>query len=169
MVKISRKLDKESHKVTKLEVFKIFKISNETWHALNSPFLTLTASRDILETTWKTDEESPVSPGQCSSAPAHKSVVAMAVVCDCGFELVDHPPHSPDLAPSIFSSPTWKKKIKLFVLVNQMQDFSTPFVTPLVFQAIHKMSLVLLFKVLNCLSSVGLSGRKQCSIRNGWI
>ena len=25
------------------------------------------------------------------SAPAHKSVVAMAVVRNCGFELVDHP------------------------------------------------------------------------------
>ena len=33
------------------------------------------------------------------NAPAHKSVVAMAAVCDCGFELVDHPPYSPDLAP----------------------------------------------------------------------
>ena len=34
------------------------------------------------------------------NAPAHKSVVAMAAVCDCGFEPVDHPPYSPDLAPS---------------------------------------------------------------------
>ena len=34
------------------------------------------------------------------NAPAHKSVVAMAAVRDCGFELVDHPPYSPDLAPS---------------------------------------------------------------------
>ena len=34
------------------------------------------------------------------NAPAHKSVVAMAAVHDCGFELVDHPPYSPDLAPS---------------------------------------------------------------------
>ena len=31
------------------------------------------------------------------NAPAHKSMVA---VCDCVFQLVDHPPHSPDLAPS---------------------------------------------------------------------
>ena len=31
----------------------------------------------------------------------HKSdMVAMAAVCDFGFELVDHPPYSPDLAPS---------------------------------------------------------------------
>ena len=34
------------------------------------------------------------------NAPAHKSVVAMAAVHDWGFELVDHPPYSPDLAPS---------------------------------------------------------------------
>ena len=34
---------------------------------------------------------------------------------------------------------------------------------PSVFQAVSEMSLVLLFKVLNYLSSVGLSGRKQCS------
>ena len=31
------------------------------------------------------------------NAPAHKSVVAVAVVRDCGFERVDHPPYSPDL------------------------------------------------------------------------
>ena len=33
-------------------------------------------------------------------APAHKSLVAMSAVYDCGFELIDHPPYSPDLAPS---------------------------------------------------------------------
>ena len=31
------------------------------------------------------------------------------------------------------------------------------------FSSVHEMSLVLLFKVLNYLSSVGLSGRKQCT------
>ena len=36
------------------------------------------------------------------NATAHKSVVAMAAVYDCGFGLVDHPPHSPDLAPSVY-------------------------------------------------------------------
>ena len=30
----------------------------------------------------------------------HTSLVAMAAVHDCGFELFDHPPYSPDLAPS---------------------------------------------------------------------
>ena len=34
------------------------------------------------------------------NAPAHKSLVAMSAVHDCGFELIDHPPYSPDLAPS---------------------------------------------------------------------
>ena len=38
---------------------------------------------------------------QQDNAPAHKSVVAMADVRDCGFELIDHPaPYSPDLTPS---------------------------------------------------------------------
>ena len=46
------------------------------------------------------------------NAPAHKSVVAMAAVCDCGFELVDHPPYSsPDLAPAdYFLFPNNKRK-----------------------------------------------------------
>ena len=46
------------------------------------------------------------------NAPALKSVVAMAAVHDCGFELVDHPPYSPDLAPSdYFLFPNMKKKL----------------------------------------------------------
>lgn len=36
------------------------------------------------------------------NAPAHKSRVAMAAIKDAGFELVEHPPYSPDLAPSDF-------------------------------------------------------------------
>ena len=34
------------------------------------------------------------------NAPAHNSLVAMSAVHDCGFELIDHPPYSPDLALS---------------------------------------------------------------------
>uniref|UniRef100_A0A3Q0S4N0 Uncharacterized protein n=1 Tax=Amphilophus citrinellus TaxID=61819 RepID=A0A3Q0S4N0_AMPCI len=46
------------------------------------------------------------------NAPAHKSVLAMDAVCDCGFELVDHPPYSPDLAPSdYFLHPNMKKHL----------------------------------------------------------
>ena len=45
------------------------------------------------------------------NAPAHKSVVAMAAVRDCGIEVVDHPPYSPELAPSDYSLfPNMKKK-----------------------------------------------------------
>ena len=44
------------------------------------------------------------------NAPAHKSIVAMAAMPDCGFELVDHPPHSPDLAPSDYFLPPNMKK-----------------------------------------------------------
>lgn len=46
------------------------------------------------------------------NAPAHKSVVAMAAVHDCGFELVDHPSYSPGLAPSdYFLFPNMRKHL----------------------------------------------------------
>ena len=48
------------------------------------------------------------------NAPAHKSLVAMSAVHDCGFELIDHPPYSPDLAPiGLFSVPKLEKNILL--------------------------------------------------------
>ena len=44
------------------------------------------------------------------NAPAYKSLVAMPAVHDCGFELIDHPPYFPDLAPSdYFLLPNLKK------------------------------------------------------------
>ena len=36
------------------------------------------------------------------NAPVHKFVIAMAAIHDRGFKLVEHPPYSPDLAPSDF-------------------------------------------------------------------
>ena len=36
------------------------------------------------------------------NAPVHKFVIAMAAIHDYGFKLVEHPPYSPDLAPSDF-------------------------------------------------------------------
>ena len=46
------------------------------------------------------------------NAPAHKSLVAMSAVHDRGFELIDHPPYSPDLAPSdYFLFPNLKKHL----------------------------------------------------------
>lgn len=36
------------------------------------------------------------------NAPAHTSAVAKAAIGECGFELLQHPPYSPDLAPSDF-------------------------------------------------------------------
>ena len=52
---------------------------------------------------------------------AHKSVVAMTDVCDCGFELVDHPPYSPDLAPSYyFCSPVFIKNTWLQSSIGPM-------------------------------------------------
>jgi len=34
------------------------------------------------------------------NAPAHTSAVATSAVAECGYELLLHPPYSPDLAPS---------------------------------------------------------------------
>jgi len=34
------------------------------------------------------------------NAPAHTSGVATSTVAQCGYELLPHPPYSPDLAPS---------------------------------------------------------------------
>lgn len=36
------------------------------------------------------------------NAPVHKAAIAMAAIQEAGFELVEHPPYSPDLAPSDF-------------------------------------------------------------------
>ena len=36
------------------------------------------------------------------NAPAHKSQVAMTAGTKCGFEILPHPPYSPDMAPSAF-------------------------------------------------------------------
>ena len=47
------------------------------------------------------------------NAPVHKSAVAMAAIKDAGFELVDHPPYFPDLAPSDFRLfPNLKKHLR---------------------------------------------------------
>ena len=46
------------------------------------------------------------------NVPDHKSLVAISAVHDCGFELIDHPPYSPDLAPSdYFLFPNLKKHL----------------------------------------------------------
>ena len=36
------------------------------------------------------------------NAPAHTSQVAMTAGTECGFEILPHPPYSPDMAPSDF-------------------------------------------------------------------
>jgi len=36
------------------------------------------------------------------NAPAHTSAVATSAAGECGYELLPHPPYSPDLAPSDF-------------------------------------------------------------------
>jgi histone-lysine N-methyltransferase SETMAR len=34
------------------------------------------------------------------NAPVHKSHIAMKTIWDLGFQLLEHPPYSPDVAPS---------------------------------------------------------------------
>jgi histone-lysine N-methyltransferase SETMAR len=46
------------------------------------------------------------------NAPTHKSVLAMGKLRDLHYELLEHPPHSPDLAPSDFCL---FPKLKLFL------------------------------------------------------
>ena len=47
-----------------------------------------------------------------NNAPAHKSVLAMGKLRDLHYELLEHPPYSPDLAPSDFYI---FPKLKLFL------------------------------------------------------
>ena len=54
---------------------------------------------------WKTDEGVLFHQ---DNAPTHKSVVAVAAVHDCGFQLVDYPPHSADWH-HLFSVPQYNK------------------------------------------------------------
>jgi histone-lysine N-methyltransferase SETMAR len=46
------------------------------------------------------------------NAPAHKSVLAIGKLRDLHYELLEHPPYSPDLAPSDFC---FFPKFKLFL------------------------------------------------------
>ena len=103
--------------------------SNETLHALNSTFSDTNCIvsfqinshwisnsgvwKVLLETFWK-------QPGKLTkgvlfhqdTAPAHESVVTMAAVCQCGLELDDQPPYSPDLSPyDYFLFPNMKKHL----------------------------------------------------------
>ena len=46
------------------------------------------------------------------NAPSHKAAIATATIHDCGFDLIQHPPYSPDLAPSDFHLfPNMKKHL----------------------------------------------------------
>ena len=46
------------------------------------------------------------------NAPANMSTVAMAAIQNCGFQLVEDPPYSPDLVPSdYYLSPKMKKEL----------------------------------------------------------
>jgi len=47
------------------------------------------------------------------NAPPHRADVSAAAIHDCGFTLLDHPPYSPDLAPSdFFLFPNLKRELR---------------------------------------------------------
>lgn len=47
------------------------------------------------------------------NAPVHTSTVSQPAIRDCGFEMLDHPPYSPDLAPcGFFLFPNLKKELR---------------------------------------------------------
>ena len=111
------------HRLTRKELCH----SNETWHALISTILNCIV---YIQTNphwisnsglWKVVLETfQRRPGKLTervlfhldNTPAHKPVVDVAAVCDCGFKLVDHPLYSPDLAPSAyFLFPNMEKQL----------------------------------------------------------
>ena len=98
---------------------------------------------------------------QCCSTWIPVSIEALILILEkvfnCRYDLIT----SPILLPSqvLFGEQKtvkWCQIRKMWRMVNQCK-------ATLRFHAVHEMSLVLLLKVRNYLSSVGLSGRKQCS------
>ena len=64
------------------------------------------------------------------NAPAHRSTLAMAAIQKCGFQLVNDPPYSPDLAPSVhylFPKIRWlcyEGRKDMFYLTTHLTHFS---------------------------------------------
>lgn len=59
------------------------------------------------------------------NAPAHKSRVAISKAVNCGFELLPHPPYSPDLAPSDYHLfPNMKKQLRGRVFADNEETMS---------------------------------------------
>ena len=130
------------------------KLLKAIYKKMQNHFFSSDSSRHLCKEFQKAIKAGPItiwpSPGH-DNAPA-QSVVAMAAVRDCGFELVDHPPYLL-IWHHLFSVPKHKK--------DDCPGETGP--PSSVFHAVHKMSLALLCKVLNYLSSVGFSWKKQYS------
>lgn len=54
----------------------------------------------MREKTWLEEEKKIIF--RQDNAPAHKGALAMGKLLDLGYDLLGHPPYSPDLAPSVF-------------------------------------------------------------------
>ena len=129
------------HRLTK----KKLSHSDDTWYVLNSTFHDSNcivffqihvnphwiSNSGLSNVVLETFHERPVKLIKgvlFHNAPAHNSVVAMAVVHVCGFEMVDHPPYSPDLAPSdYFLFPNMKIKVIVLVKQDSLCQFSRLF------------------------------------------
>lgn len=66
---------------------------NYQWRILTRQLAEAAAKGNRVKMPWKTNEGVPFHQ---DNAPTHNSVVSIAAVHDCGFELVDHSPFSPD-------------------------------------------------------------------------
>ena len=66
---------------------------------------------DQVDSVWKADKRSVLPSGLCFDT--HTSTVAIAAIQKCGFQLVEDPPYSPDLAPltTYYLFPTMKKEL----------------------------------------------------------
>ena len=62
------------------------------------------------------------------NAPMHRSQIAAAVIRTCGFEQLDHPPYSPDLAPSdyyLFANLKKELRGRRFLSDKEVTDYVT--------------------------------------------
>ncbi|KAK3095731.1 hypothetical protein FSP39_018221 [Pinctada imbricata] len=84
------------------------KISNRRRHSSAETITvkkTVNVRLSVQDSQFRSATESSLVKGVLfhqDNAPNHKSVTAMAAIHDFGFYLIEHPPYSPDLAPSDF-------------------------------------------------------------------
>uniref|UniRef100_A0A6M2DT53 Putative histone-lysine n-methyltransferase setmar-like protein n=1 Tax=Xenopsylla cheopis TaxID=163159 RepID=A0A6M2DT53_XENCH len=86
-IKKIHKIILDDRKVTLIEIAETLKISSERVHHIIHEYLGMRK----LCAKWMPHQD---------NAPCHKSFKTMEKIVELGFELLPHPPYSPDLAPS---------------------------------------------------------------------